>query len=238
MRIKPLKIFSTLIFIGLSGWFIAIFAGPKLLQMYVRAGLGNGKDQPVFSMSIEGKIQAPVPNQSYIDQLKQFQVENVKISVPKEFTVVKQTSTKRYYKKWHKPENKAIIYVVHQPKDFFIRLYPEVKKDAVVNDYQFIRRTMQAKISEVKNLHDAFFLIIKTIFTPDVGEQENLKIMEFASAGKKGFVTYNLSKKGGYFNFNFIGEKADYFGVYIKDIPPTLDLNKALDIISTIESTN
>lgn len=68
-----------------------------------------------------------------------------------------------------------------------------------------------------------------------MGDQTNLKIAPFEIPGKKGFITYNLSPEGNYFDCDVFDEQGNLFKVYIKDIYSELDLQNVLAIISTVE---
>ena len=96
---------------------------------------------------------------------------------------------------------------------------------------------MSAKINEVKTLNDAFFIIMKGIFTPDLGDQTKVKMARFVTNDKKGFINYNLSKKENFFDCNIFDEEKNFFKIYIKDRRAALDLEKVFTIISTVKKT-
>jgi hypothetical protein len=133
--------------------------------------------------------------------------------------------------------NTPTIYVLYEPPDFFIDLFPQLKKQGISDNYGFIKRIMFAKSKEVKNLTDTFFMIMKGIFTPDLGDQKNVRMVEFKLADKKGFINYNLGKPDNYFDCNVISNAGDFFKIYIKDKGATLDLNQVLAIISMANKT-
>ena len=91
---------------------------------------------------------------------------------------------------------------------------------------------MLANLDKIDSVTDAFFVIMKGIFTPDLGDQANVKMVEFAIGGKKGFINYNIFNTA--FDCNVISERGDFFKVYIKDKEATLNLSKVLAIVSTI----
>ena len=76
---------------------------------------------------------------------------------------------------------------------------------------------------------------MKSIFTPDVGNQRDAKMIEFRVADKHGFMTYNLSGEKNYFDCDAFNRTGGYFKVYIKDKGANLDLRKVMTIISTIK---
>ena len=93
---------------------------------------------------------------------------------------------------------------------------------------------MHARISETKNITDSFFVIMKSIFIPDLGEQGKVKMAQFALEDKKGFINYNLGRTESYFDCNVIDKEGNFFKVYIKDKGSTLDLEKLMAIISSV----
>lgn len=131
-----------------------------------------------------------------------------------------------------------MIYMLCEDKDFFIRLYPQVKKQGVVNNYDFIRRIMQAKESEINNVTDAFFVIMKGVFIPDLGNQRSAKMIQVNFSDFKGFINYNLDKETNYFDCNIINRAGVFFKVYIKDKNKTLNLEKVFAILSTLRPVN
>jgi hypothetical protein len=142
-----------------------------------------------------------------------------------------------FYYKYTRPQGGGVVYVLRKDPDFFMNLYPQLRKEGIDSDYAFIRRTMYAKLSEIKNLTDTFFVILKGVFIPDLGDQKNAKMASFEIGDKRGFINYNLAKPDNYFDCDIIEEGKGFFKVYIKDRGATLNLNNVLTIISTIRST-
>jgi hypothetical protein len=222
MKKKPFKAYLVLfIFLALGVLFVARFGGPALLRMYVEAGTGSCRKIPILCMTPSETIINPEIDDKLIDS-----------SIPYKFPKMCITIPKGFYKKKQRSHAEKIVYLLHQPPDFFVGLYPQLKRQGVGNDYEFIRRIMYANLNRIKNVADAFFVIMKGIFTPDLGDQKNVKMVEFAAAGRKGFVNYNLANTA--FDCNVISEKGGFFKVYIKDEEASLDLSNVLAIINTI----
>ncbi len=76
---------------------------------------------------------------------------------------------------------------------------------------------------------------MKSIFTPDIGNQHIAKMIKFKIGDKKGFINYNMAKPINYFDCNVLDEKGNFFKVYIKDKGARLDLNNVFAIISTLK---
>ena len=157
------------------------------------------------------------------------------VFLPKEFTVVKEKITKVYYKRKKRTSSDAIFYLLYEPPDFFINLFPELKNRGIDDDYGIIYRTMNARLSEVKTLNDAFFLIMKGLFIPDLGDQKKVKMTTFVMRDKKGFISYNLNQKGNLFDCNIFDKEKNLFKIYIKDKRAALSLEKVFTIISTVK---
>ena len=128
--------------------------------------------------------------------------------------------------------------MVYQKPKFFINLFPQVKKQGVENNYDFLTRTMNAKVKDIDNVTDAFFVIMKSIFTPNLGDQKNIKMVQFESLGKKGFITYNLNPEENYFDCDVVSSDDTFVKIYIKDKGRALDLDKVIAIISTAKISN
>ncbi len=226
---------SIALFFGLI--FVIKFAGSAILRVYLEYGIGGCKEIPVFCIIPEPEIINQVINEEYNLGLIEYQLPQVQINAPMEFKVIKQSVTKRYYKKKNSKTKDSVMYLVYEPPGFFVDLFPRVKKQGIDNDYKFISRLMSAKMSDVNSLTDAFFMVMKGIFIPDIGDQHNAQIVKFAGKKQKGFVTYNTNEEEGYFNCDIISEQG-YFKVYIKDSTKKLDLEKVLSIISTIKKVD
>jgi len=229
---------SLTVVFSLAVLFVAKSAGPSLLRLYIETGIGTCQKIPILCMAPSQGITNPGINKEYATGLLLYRFPKIEISLPRGFTVVQETIKKVYYKRRHRGHEGAVIYLLYEEPDFFINLFPQLKKQGIPDDYEFIKHTMQAKIEEIKNLNDAFFVIMKGIFTPDLGEQKQVKMAQFAMSDKKGFINYNLNKSGNYFDCNIIDKAGDFFKIYIKDKSARLDLEKVLAVISTVHRTN
>lgn len=214
--------------------FVAKFGGPALLKSYIEMGIGGCQKIPIFCMAPEEVIINPAINREYLAELIPYNFPQVSIYIPKHFKVVNETIKKVYYKKNKRKQTGDVIYVLYKQPNFFVNLFPQLKKRGIDDDYEFIKRTMYAKIKDINNPTDAFFVIMKGIFIPDVGQQNALKMVKFNMPGKRGFINYNLTKTDNYFDCNIISNEGGFFKIYIKDKGATLNLDKALAIISTI----
>ncbi|MCX5706696.1 MAG: hypothetical protein NTW13_03405, partial [Candidatus Omnitrophica bacterium] len=138
-----------------------------------------------------------------------------------------------YYKKKKFVSAEPVIYLLCQKPAFFANLFPQSKATGADTNYKFIKATMFANLSRIKNLNETFFIILKSIFIPDIGNQNTARMIQFKVADKVGFINYNLTPSENYFDCDVFNEKGDFFKVYIKDISSTLDLSKVGTIIST-----
>ncbi|MDD5505726.1 MAG: hypothetical protein PHR73_03100 [Candidatus Omnitrophica bacterium] len=213
--------------------FVIKFAGPNLLRQYISYGIGNCKTIPILCMQPDEKVLTPELNKDYLATLVPHSFPKMSISVPKGFNIVQELIKRRYYKR-RKPENDAVIYLLRQEPDAFIRLYPDVRKQGINNNYEFIRRLMYANLSKINNITDAFFTIMKSIFTPDIGPQNISRMIKFELGDKIGFINYTMAKPNNYFDCNVLDTGENFFKLYIKDTGGRLDLNNVFAIISTL----
>ncbi len=213
------------------------FAGPNLLQQYISYGIGDCRSVPILCMQPEEKIFTPQIDNTYADTLVPHAFPKMSIDAPKGFTLVNELIKKEYYKK-RRPGNKSVIYLLIQEPGAFIKLYPQVRKQAVMDNHEFIRRLMYAQLNRVKNITDAFFVIMKSIFIPDIGSPGSAKMIKFQTGEFSGFINYSMTKKNNYFDCNVLGSDDNFFKVYIKDDTALLDLNKVFTIISTLKPVN
>ncbi len=216
--------------------FVIKFGTPKVLRAYIQTGIGDCSKIPILCMSPQ-EIQIPFRiDKNCIQEFLPLEFPKTKICVPKGFKVVQELVKKPYYKK-RKPFNtEPVIYIIHQPPDFFTKLFPQVKAVGVNNNYKFMRSLMYARESEINNLTDAFFVILKSIFTPDLGDQRTVKMIQFKFEERDYFMNYNLTGPVNFFDCSIIGKEGEFFKVYIKDTRKELDLDKVLSIISTISA--
>jgi len=215
--------------------FVVKFGTPALLRAYIVTGIGDCQKTPLFCKAPLEQIKDPVIDKEYIKGLALYEFPKLTVFAPKNFTAVQERITKVYYKRVKRPHRGPVIYLLYQKPDFFMGLFPQLKKQGINSDYEFIRRIMYARLDNIKNLIDSFFVIMKGVFIPDLGSENNIAMAEFTLGSKKGFINYGLGLKDNYFDCNIIDSRAGFFKVYIKDRGAQLDLNKVLAIISTIE---
>lgn len=217
--------------------FVAIFGGPILLKAYVQTGIGNCRTMPLLCILPEREIANPEIDKTFLQGLLPYTLPGMRISIPKGFIVIKGQVTKVYYKKKKYTAESPVIYLLYQKPNFFVSLFPQLKKQGIKNNYEFVTRTMRADVENINNLTDAFFVIMKSVFTPNLGEEENIKMVKFTRPDKRGFITYNLTPSENYFDCDVISGDDAFFKVYIKDKGAALDLDKLLAIISTLKTS-
>jgi len=228
------KYFAWSVLLALSIAFIIKFGSPQLLRFYVRTGIGDCQKIPIFCMSpLETLEIKNLPSVSDAG-LVPYCAYKISAFVPRGFNVVQELFIKSSYKKYNRMHKGDVIYMLCQDKDFFARLYPQLKKAGVTDNYEFIRRVMNANEEKIGNVNDAFFLIMKGIFIPDIGNQANAKMVKISLSGLKGFMNYNLDASGNYFDSSLVDEKGNFFKVYIKNKSKNIDLETALAVISTL----
>ncbi len=214
--------------------FVIKFGFPQLLRAYIQAGVGDCSKIPVLCMAPQEVEPAFKIDKDYLQGLTRLRFPNTEISVPKGFKVVQELVSKPYYKKRRPRNEEAVIYLIHQPPGFFIKLFPQVKKMGISDNYAFFRALIYSRESGINSADDAFFVILKSIFTPDLGDQKSVKMIQFKSNGRGYFINYNLSGRTFFFDCAIITESGDFFKVYIKDTRATLDLDKVFSILSTL----
>jgi len=221
-----------LVILGLA--FVVKFGGPNILRQYISYGIGDCKTTPILCMQPEDKIFTPQINNEYLNTLVPHSFPKMSVSVPKRFALVQELIKKKYYKKRHS-DNQAVIYLLPQEPGAFIKLYPDVVKQGVRDNYEFMRRLVYANLNKVNNISDAFFVVMKSVFTPDVGNQGIVKMIKFQINNYRGFINYTMAKPDNYFDCNILDTKDNFFKVYIKDSGARLDLNNVFAIISTLK---
>ncbi len=232
------KYLTGIIVFGLSLAFVIKFAGPNILKQYISYGIGNCKDIPILCMEPQENAFKPEINKEYLDTLIPQNFPKMSVAVPRGFTLVQELIKRVYYKKNHfnnRNNNKAAIYLLIQEPGAFIKLYPDVRKQGIKDNAEFLRRLMGASLDQVNNITDAFFVIMKSVFTPDIGNQSTAKMIKFELDGIKGYINYTMAKPNNYFDCNVLDEEDNFFKVYIKDTGARLDLNNVFAIISTLK---
>jgi hypothetical protein len=234
MKLNPfLKFISSVIVFILCLTFIIKFAGPSILKQYISYGIGDCRSVPILCTQPDEKTITPELDKEYIDTLIPQRFPKLSISVPRGFNLVQELIKKRYYKK-RRIENNAVIYLLRQEPDAFIKLYPDVQKQGIRDNYEFIRRLMYANLNRIKDITDAFFIIMKSVFTPDIGSQSICRMIKFKLSDKIGFINYTMTQANNYFDCNVLDAQGNFFKVYIKDTGGRLDLNNVFAIISTV----
>ncbi len=234
MKDRTLKRVSVAVALLSAVMFLATFGKSAILRSYIDIGIGSCQKIPILCKAPEKEIVNPPINKEFLVQLLPYNFPSIAIFLPKGFSVVKGEINKMYYKKWRPAHRGGVAYLLYQRPDFFIGLFPHLKKQGVKDDYEFVSRTMSARSSKITSVTDAFFTIMKSIFTPDLGDQRSVVMVKFASGGKKGFINYNLGPRGNYFDCNIIDRGGNFFKIYIKDQAAELDLDKVFAIISTV----
>ncbi len=236
MEKKTLKFISTAFIFCLGIVFVAYFAGPNILKAYIEVGIGNCSKIPMLCKTPTQEITNPEIDKTYLATLIPYKFSKLSLSVPKGFAVIQELEKKPYYKKRLNHQKESVIYTFRQEPGYFIKLFPQIKREGIKDNYAFIKRMAYAKTEEIKNINDAFFVILKSIFTPDLGDQNKVISASFSMPDRKGFINYNLFDKEYYFECNVVSEKGDFFKIYIRDNRASLDLKEILTIISTLET--
>lgn len=235
-------VYITLIFICFL-LFVIKFGGPEILKAYVRAGTGDCRTTPILCIVPDRQIINPVIDKAYRrellsysfpSKLTPFPLPHMEIAVPKGFAVVRGSVTKVFYKKRKYSAKTPTVYLLYQKPQFFSNLFPQLKSVGVGSNYEFINRTLYSQFSNIESIYDAFFVIMKSIFTPNIGQQNNVKVIKFDTEGKSGFITYNFTSQENYFDCDIITKNDSFCKIYIKDKGSRLDLDKVIAIISTM----
>lgn len=227
-----LILITVLLLLGIL--FVAKFGGPSLLKMYIENGVGSCEKIPILCMQPEKEIIGLGVNKEYLAELTPYKSPKMSLAMPKGFSIVQETIKKVYYKKGKHKYAGSVIYLLYTEPKFFINLYPQLTKQGITDNYEFIKRTMFTRLTDIKNLTDTFFVIMKGIFIPDLGELKNVKMAQFVMSDKRSFINYNLAYPDNYFDCNIIDKDGNFFKIYIKDKGARLNLDKALTIISTV----
>lgn len=234
MKNALIKFLLNAIVLGLACAFVIKFAAPQILRAYIQIGIGDCSKIPILCLAPQEPLVLLAIDKNYAQELIPLEFPKTRISAPKGFKVVQELVKKPYYKKKRPRNAESVIYILHQPAGFFINLFPQVKQVGIKDNYEFMYSLMSARQAEINNLKDAFFVILKSIFTPDLGDQRTAKMIQFKSEEKNYFINYNLSGPVNFFDCSIITESGDFFKVYIKDTGKVLDLNKAFTIASGI----
>jgi hypothetical protein len=231
------KVISYIVLAILALAFIIKFGGPNILRQYVGYGIGTCKNTPILCMQPQDNLFTPPIDADYRETLIPHAFPKMSIAVPKGFSLVQELIKQQYYKKRY-THKKAVIYLLIQEPGAFIKLYPDVAKQGIKDNAEFIRRLMYARLDQVNNITDAFFLIMKSIFIPNIGSQSTAQMIKFKLNNYQGFINYSMTTTDNYFDCNVLDSDGNFFKVYIKDIGAQLDLNNVFTIISTLKPVN
>lgn len=215
--------------------FAVKFVSPSLLRLYIETGVGDCKKIPIFCMVPMEEIRVQDINAENTQGLIPYKFPTVNISAPDGFSVINEKFKKIYYKAGKRQEIGPTIYIFYKGPNYFVDLFPRIKKQGIDDNYKFLERTMNAQLKNIKNLTDVFFVIMKGIFIPDLGVQTKAKMATFIMGDKKGFINYNLSETDNYFDCNILNNEGGFLKVYIKDKGARLTLDRVFAIISTVE---
>ncbi|MDD5595578.1 MAG: hypothetical protein PHY94_04960 [Candidatus Omnitrophica bacterium] len=217
--------------------FVVKFAGPRLLQFYIETGVGSCRKIPILCMMpVQQVVFCQPDKKEALNDFIPHTFPKMSLAIPKGFNVVQETIKKVYFKKGLRRYSGPVIYVLFKERDFFIGLFPQLKTQGVTNNYEFLKRTMFANLNNIQGITDAFFVIMKGIFIPDLGDQNNVQMIGFTCMDKKGFINYNLGKKENYFDCNVIDQAGNFYKIYIKDKAAVLNLSQVVEIMATLEA--
>jgi len=231
-KLRELILPSLAVLLALA--FLIRTSWPAILKFYISIGVGKCSSMPILCLVPESEVIDPPINQSYLQELVPFSFEHITIYLPKDYSAVKEIVSKSYYKKKKVSHAGDVAYVLYEEPDFFINLFPEISGQGLAGNYEFWRRTMCSTPGGIKNVTDAFFIVIKSIFASYGDRACDLHMIKFKIGDKRGFITYNLCNDINYFDCNMVNDKGEFFKAYIKDKGARLGLDKIFAIISTI----
>lgn len=237
MTARAIKVVYISIALLLAGLFVARFGLPAVLRAYVITGIGNCQKMPLLCAVPEKELVNPPVDEECVAELYRYKLTGSEICLPKGYPLVRDEIESAFHKKGRVVARGPAIYIFYEKPGFFVNLFPQVRKQGIGSNYEFLSRMMHASLNSINSLTDAFFTIAKTIFIRDLGNQKTLRIIEFAFADKKGFIAYSLSKWENYFDCSIIDSRDYLITLYIKDKGARLDVDKVISIISTVKSS-
>ena len=235
MKSKVFKILSIALVLTLALAFVIRLAGPNLLKMYIRAGVGDCTNIPIFCMVPNEQIIRPPIDRGFLEQAVPYKSKNLSVYLPMRFTIVEEIMKKVYYKKHRRLDKGDTVYLLRKGKGFFINLFPQLARQGVGDDFEFIKRVMYARFERINSIADAFFMIMKGIFIPDLGDQRTVRMAYVETDEKKGFINYNFTKDGNFFDCNIIGKDGSFYKMYIKDRGRRLLLPEVITMVNSLD---
>ena len=169
------------------------FSGARILRGYVESGVGTCVKIPILCMAPSEEIIDPPIDEAYKAELVIHSLSKMNVGLPKGFAVTQELIKRPYYKKFKYKDKGAIAYVLYNAPGFLPRLFSDIAKQRINNNYDFMQRIMYANLNGINNITDAFFVILKGIFTPNLENQQNVKMIKFRMGDRKGFLNYNLN---------------------------------------------
>lgn len=179
MKKTAIKYILIVFFLLFSLLLVIIFAGSSFLTGYIKAGLGDCNTAPVICTSLDSEtIKGPIDTK-YIQELTMFTLPEIKISLPHQFAVSKQEiHLRRFYyneKQIKEDQKEPIVYLLYEPPNYFVNLFPEAKKAKIKDDYAFFLRLRRSVLNNIENLNDAFFHSDKVNFYSEYGGSDKFK---------------------------------------------------------------
>jgi len=234
-----LKLINAAVLLAVCVFVFIKFAWPAILQLYVETGIGNCRKIPILCVKPSYEIINPVIKKEDVFGLPYCELGEVQICAPETFKIVKQHLTKIFPGSKSYSNHASIIYLFYGNKDFFVNLFPQLTINKVIkNDYEFLNKMESSSIKEIHTLTDAFFSIMKSILTPDLGNQYEVKIARIITEEFKGFISYNTANTHNYFDCNILTKDGVFLKIYIKDKEKELDLDKVIAILASIKKVN
>lgn len=239
MKNRFLKLINAVIILIIFVFVCIKFAVPAILRLYVETGIGSCQKIPILCVKANYEIINPIINEEAIFGLPYCELEDIQICAPETFKIVKQRLAKIYPGAKKYTNHTSIIYLFSGNKDFFVNLFPQLVKNRIIkDDYEFLSKLENSSINDIRTLTDAFFSIMKSILTPDLGSQNDVKIIKITTQKFKGFISYNTKNSSNYFDCNIVTEEGSFMKIYIKDKEKMLDLDKVIAILASIKKIN
>ncbi|MBU1124427.1 MAG: hypothetical protein KKC84_00190, partial [Candidatus Omnitrophica bacterium] len=215
---KPWEYAVAGILIVLSIAFVIYFAGASMIRLYIQIGIGSCEKIPILCKAPDDQtLPANLSGREVNDSFIPHSFPRLSIQIPRGFAINNETEKRPYYKNRRNQDKGSVIYVLRQEPGFFVHLYPTLKKQGIANNRDFVKNTMQARLNAIQNITSAFFVVMKSIFTPDIGDQHQALMKVFRFKEFVGYINYNISEDTHYFDCNLIDKDDDFFKVYIKD---------------------